>query len=209
MKEALERIDSWLGEHASGILDALQGPATPEKLSELQSMVKGELPEDLMIWFQVHNGFSPEKYANYALGLPYLSLERTIDRHAKMETAAYDETMRYFDEGVAPSFNSSAEKIEIANDNSACQLYVDLAPTASGSYGQIVLFDADYQVALRVADSLRSLFNSFESDLYAGRYQLLPEALEDGVHWLQPDAELDVINWFRQPKWASILKNHA
>ena len=80
-----------------------------------------------------------------------------------------------------------------------------LDPDSEGKFGQVVFFDSDYQVAILVADSLSELFENFLIDLESGHYELLPEALDDGVHWLEGKGELNIINWYHSPKWSFIL----
>ena len=102
--------------------------------------------------------------------------------------------MKYCDDGIKKTFGQSANKIVIADDNSSCLLCIDLDPDDNGSYGQVVFFDTTYQVALLMASSLTELFNLFLNDLICSNYELLPEALDDGVHWLEGVGELDIIN---------------
>jgi len=62
----------------------------------------------------------------------------------------------------------------------------------------------------RLHSSVEELLQAFEADLGGDKYSLQEDALEDGVHWLQPVRDIDPINWFRSPRWKYVkaaLKN--
>ena len=206
MKNSIEKIDLWLKENANGIFDALNEPASSDQLEKLKNSFEARIPEDLDNWFRLHNGLKDGEFANLVYGLSFYSIEKVIKRHESIASSMYDQEMRFNDKGVKKTFNGSAQKIAIADDNSSCDLYIDLDPDSEGSFGQVVFFDSTYQVAILVANSLSELFEKFLTDLESGGYELLPEALEDGVHWLQGKGELDIINWPHSSKWSSILE---
>lgn len=204
MEYLVNEIDNWLKENANGIFTALNEPANEEQLNKLNSLTDEQLPVDVLCWFKIHNGINDKAFANLIYGLSFYSIDKLISRHGN--NALSDQVMRYCDDGIKEKFNQSTKKIVIADDNSSCSLCIDLDPDDNGSYGQVVLFDDTYQVALLMADSLNELFKMFFDDLIDGNYTLLSEALEDGVHWLEGVGELDIINWYQYPKWSHVLK---
>ena len=77
------------------------------------------------------------------------------------------------------AFNSNW--IKFVGDGAAAGLYLDLAPTAQGQYGQIIFIDEQDEIAWIVADSVQQLIEGFYADLQQGCYQLDEDALEDMV----------------------------
>ncbi|MEB3355645.1 MAG: hypothetical protein VKK04_02790, partial [Synechococcales bacterium] len=72
-----------------------------------------------------------------------------------------------------------------------------------GQFGQVVLYDYDYCVGIKVAASIQALYSSFADDLEAGRYSLLKDkpGEETDYDWLEPERELDVVNWSQTERW--------
>ncbi len=84
------------------------------------------------------------------------------------------------------------------------QSIIDMKPADNGSFGQIILLDFDYNIALNIAPSVLELYTMFVNDLNEGKYSLDKNALEDGVEWLKPDKEIDIINWRGTSHWGNI-----
>lgn len=72
------------------------------------------------------------------------------------------------------------------------------------------MLDYEMNVALMLNDSIQELVNQFEEELKNNKYSLQEDALDDGVHWLDPIREIDPVNWFNSPRWQYVneaLKN--
>ena len=67
------------------------------------------------------------------------------------------------------------------------------------------MVDYDMGIALLLNKSISEMVAQFENDLSNDRYSLQEDALEDGVHWLEPDQEIDPVNWYISPRWHYVL----
>ena len=118
--------------------------------------------------------------------------------------------LRYTDKGIKSEYTFTNKRIPIGDDNGSSLLCIDLDPTEDGIYGQVIMVDYDMGVSLKLHNSILELVNQFEEDLKDDKYSLQEDALEDGVHWLDPIREIDPVNWFNSPRWAYVneaLKN--
>ena len=202
----LEKVTEWLSDNAPKIVEALQGPASQEKFIELESLVGKNLPESLVSLYQAYNGIDPEMYANFAYGIPLLSIEQSIEQLAGVDSPRDDIKLRHCDKGIKGSYTFGKLRIPIADDAGTCIMCVDLDPDIDGVSGQVILIDHESGVALKLADSVGDCIESFASDLISGKYTLQEDALEDGVHWLSPAREIDPVNWFNSPTWKYVSR---
>jgi cell wall assembly regulator SMI1 len=197
----LEEIRKLISTIAPQINTALQGPASKKSLEELKQLVGEKLPEGLIALYSEANGTAPDMFANFAYGIPFISIERAISQLEQFNSMSGDNELRYSDPGIKKSYTFSKKRIPIGDDNGTSLLCVDLDPDSNGIYGQVILIDYENDVAIKLSDSVEQHIEKFESDLKDGKYSLQEDALEDGVHWLSPAREIDPINWFNSPTW--------
>ncbi|WP_444919226.1 SMI1/KNR4 family protein [Microbulbifer sp. JMSA003] len=208
LRNSWKRIDGWLSENAPKIRDALNPPASEEAITELEETIGEKLPEDLKELYRIHNGLNSNAVANLVYGLQFYSIEEVILEYSRLKNIKDMKDfppLNYADPGVKVTSVSSMMRIPIGDDSSGCGLFIDLDPNSEGKIGQIVLYDQDYNIALNPASSIEEMYSDFANHLEAGRYKLLEDALADGEHWLDADAELDIINWHNSKRWKDIL----
>ena len=206
----LKNLEKILNEKAPLILEALQGGADHSEIEKLESLIGSDLPNDFKLLYRSRNGFEKGKFANLFYGFPFMRLDSIISAQEKVIAGNHSEPLRYADDGIKGSYTFGLRRIPIGDDSGSSLLCVDLDPSDSGRYGQVIFVDYDMEVALRLHSSVEELVQAFETDLGGDRYSLQEDALEDGVHWLQPISEIDPINWFRSPRWKYVktaLKN--
>ncbi|WP_039995261.1 SMI1/KNR4 family protein [Paraglaciecola chathamensis] len=197
----LEKATEWLSNHAPKIVEALQEPASTDKIKELETLVGKNLPESFFTLYQTYNGINPDMFANFAYGMPFISIEQTISQITEFELPNDKTNLNYADDGIKVGYSFGKLRVPIGDDSGTCLICVDLDPDINGTYGQVILIDYDHNIALKLADSVENYIETFTSDLLSGRYSLQEDALEDGVHWLQPEKEIDPGNWFSSPTW--------
>ena len=197
----LEKATEWLSKNAPKIVEALQEPASTDEIKELEYLVGKNLPEGLTTLYQTYNGINPDMFANFACGMPFITIEQTINQITEFEDPNDKVNLNYSDEGIKGDYTFGKLRVPIGDDSGTCLICVDLDPDINGTNGQVILIDYDHNIALKLANSVESYIESFTSDLLSGKYSLQEDALEDGVHWLQPESEIDPGNWFSSPTW--------
>ena len=197
----LDKAIEWLSDNAPKIVEALQEPASQTKIKELESLVGKALPEDFIRLYKTHNGTNPDIFANFAYGMPFISIEKSIEQIKCFDHPNDDNKLSFSDDEIKRNYTFGKLRIPIGDDSGTCLICVDLDPTQNGNYGQVILIDYEKNVGLKLADSVEKYILKFTSDLISGKYKLQEDALEDGVHWLEPEREIDPGNWFNSPTW--------
>jgi len=197
----LEKINELLKEKAPLIVEALQSPATEEQLQKLEAATGQKLPQGLIELYRENNGIDPKKNANFVYGIPFIPIENCILQVEENEKNAKHYTLKYADKGIKKEYLLSNKRIPIGDASGVCLLCVDIDPDEGGVIGQVIMVDTENQIAIKLNESVEQCMDSFEKDLIKNKYQLQEDALDDGVHWLKPEREIDPVNWFNSPRW--------
>jgi cell wall assembly regulator SMI1 len=206
LKENLLRIEKWLAENAPDIKAALNPAATSMDIASLQNHEKCDLVDELIELYKFANGLSESEIANLFYGFSFLSIDSSIDKLNSLNQLQSDK-FTYTDNGIEPFFNSELIRIPLAHDNSRCYIFCDLSPSAAGDVGQVIFCDFEWNIAIKLEESISKMINSFAEDLEAGEYTLAEDALEDGVQWLSASRSRDVGNWYNSPTWSHLREN--
>ena len=200
--EALDKIKLWLESNAPQIKEALQSPAPIELIEKIESISKQALPEDFKSLYLTHDGLSPDQHANFFYGMTFIPLERVLVLLEAISKRDQDFDLQHADKGIKKDYRLSTTRIPIADDFGSSLICVDLSPSEDGIIGQVIFVDYKMDTGLILASSVSELLSKFSSDLEGGKYQLLEEAKEDGVDWLEPERSIDVVNWYNSPTWS-------
>lgn len=209
MRIHLEKIELWLKENGDRILDlSLQAPAGESQLKELEAAVGKPLPEDFKQLYRWHNGLSDaDNFGSLFYGMDFYSIEQIVeDMHNRKNSENYSEvsfTIANADEAIDPATIKNPAWLKIGFDGSHTALYLDLAPSKSGTYGQIIFVDDEYSKGLLVAESTERLVSDFARDLEQGLYSLDSDALDEGEHYLVADPLISIVNWHNSERWRS------
>jgi len=197
----LERVRELLRDLAPDIEKCLLPAARVEQLELLRAQFGTELPGDLIDLYRESAGLDPDATVNFAFGLGFKDID-SVTRQLQTADSDFDDVpLKFADPGIRKNFTHGKLRIEIGNDSAHCKVCVDLAPDIEGDYGQVIFVDEVYRVSLMLARSIRQFVAKFENDLAAGKYSLNEDALEDGVQWLSPCRDINVVNWFKSPTW--------
>ncbi len=162
-----------------------------------------ELACELTELYKFSNGISQSEIANLFYGFTFLSINSAIERFNLLNQESIED-FRYADSGIEPCFNSNLVRVPIAYDNSRCYIFCDLSPSEAGINGQIIFCDFEWNIAIRLEDSISGMVESFAKDLENGEYTLAEDALDDGVQWLSASKSKDIGNWYNSPTWCHL-----
>ncbi len=202
---SLPFIEQWLATHAPRILhESLNPGATDEQLAALEAAVGKPLPEDYKALYQWHNGLNQDadNLGSFVYGMDFLPLAKV---EASYRSRVQDSTAVPLQQATPELRAENALNpywLSLSFDGSHTWLYVDLDPTAAGTYGQVIFQDEEEETAFVVADSVATLLADFVGDLQQGYYFLNPDALEeDNNEFLDTDPAIDLVNWFDAARW--------
>ena len=204
MKENLEKIENWLKENANQIVDlSLQKPATESETLDLENVVGKALPADFKQLYFWHNGLNDdENIGSLFYGIDFLPIDRIISEYNyRRENYSENIPVQKVDGEIDASSIYNSGWVKFGFDSSHTSLYVDLAPSPEGKYGQIIFMDDEYEVGILVANSTAELVENFINDLENHLYHLDEDALEDGNHYLETAEKIDIVNWQNSEMW--------
>ena len=205
MKQDFEKIENWLKENAQKILNlSLQEPATETEINELEKTIGKDLPSDFVALYLWHNGLNDqENFGSLFYGMDFFSVDRIIEEYLykKEHYATESIPLEKVDKEIDPTNMYNNDWVKFASDGSHTNLFIDLAPSNQGNYGQIIFIDDVYGTGILVASSTSELIENFKNDLENNLYQLDEDALEDGNHYLTADSKIDIVNWETSEIW--------
>jgi cell wall assembly regulator SMI1 len=205
MEDNFKKIENWLRENAEKIIEfSLQESATINEISNLERVIGKNLPDDFKNLYFWHNGLDDdENFGSLFYGMDFFPIDRIIaEYHSKKENYSYETIpLNKTDTEINPSNIYNMDWVKFAFDGSHTSLYLDLAPTNKGNYGQIIFIDDECSTGILVANSTAQLVENFRNDLENNLYHLDEDALEDENHYLTTDPKIDIINWETSEEW--------
>ncbi|MDF2380865.1 SMI1/KNR4 family protein [Nostoc ellipsosporum NOK] len=190
LKESLSKI-------APRITDlSLNVGASDADIAKLERTIGKTLPEDFKELYRSINGNNDdENFGNFAYGQVLSSIDQIIAswNFRKEFSSKFDTIgLSHFHPQIDGSNFYNLNWLEIGNTSGRDGLFLDLAPTDRGTYGQIIFLDGTDNVGILVANSTQQLLEQFISDLDNGQYYLAEDALDDGNHWLETKESIDL-----------------
>ncbi|UOQ51707.1 SMI1/KNR4 family protein [Hymenobacter cellulosivorans] len=207
LEDAFRRVENWLEVHAPRILhESLQSGATEPELAELAQALGQPLPADYQDLYRWRNGLDEDadNFGNLFYGLSFTPLAQVLATQQERQ-ASEPVPLVHAQAAVRAENLFNPAWLQLGFDCSHCWLYVDLDPAVAGRYGQVIFVDEENEAAFRVAESVEALLGEFADDLEQGRYQLEPEALDDGNEYLDAAESIDLVNWYRAARWQKVL----
>lgn len=202
METNFSRINNWLNKNADKILKcSLQKPADEVSFKELENIVGKNLPQDFKQLYSWHNGMTDtENCGSLFYGMDFMPIEKIIEERNDLFNQDKIE-LRKADGEINISDIYNPGWIRFGFDGAHTWLCLDFSPTDKGRMGQIIFIDEEYLTGILVAKSTFDLVRDFANDLENGLYHLHPDALDEGNHFLETTAEIDLINWASSKKW--------
>ncbi|MBD2358522.1 SMI1/KNR4 family protein [Tolypothrix sp. FACHB-123] len=180
MKEILNRIDNWLNNNFSEVLDTLNPGATEEEIQELENKIQIELPSSFKDLYKWHNGQKSGTYPGLFYGLEFLSL---LEVFANWQVWAelVDEDInkdilgQSYSPGKIKEIYANKKWVPFAFDWGGNHLGIDLDPGKKGTIGQVINFGRDEDIKFVFAEDLESFLTWFITQLEAGNYIISTE----------------------------------
>jgi cell wall assembly regulator SMI1 len=205
MKQDFEKIENWLKENAQKILNhSLQKPATESEINEVEKTIGKSFPVDFKELYLWHNGLNnQENFGSLFYGMDFFPVNRIVKEYLykKEHYASENIPLEKADKEIDLTNMYNNDWVKFAFDGSHTGLFIDLAPTSQGHYGQIIFKDDEYGTGILVANSTKELIEIFKNDLENNLYKLDEDALEDGNHYLTADSKIDIVNWETSEIW--------
>lgn len=190
-------IELWLDENSPSLKKSLNPPASQADLKEVEALLKAELPSEFIELYRRYDGQNTSVHANFFYGLPFLPIREGKREYENLvaQNMEYIPQMsyRYIDKEISQSATDHLSRFPIAGGIDVYALFVDLAPSDIGEYGQVVFIDYEMEVALKVSNSVSDMVCEFHSGLSNGSYDLSPGNDEA---WLNTSKDVDLSNWY-------------
>lgn len=202
------RIHDWLAAHAPKIMDNLNSPATDAEILEAEKLLGHAMPDEWRDLYRAHNGMnSNSNFGSLFYGMQFLTLTEAVGDHKNNSVPVeVDTPVRAADNGISQKDIYNANWIAFASDGGDTKLRVDMDPGPTGKVGQVIFTDLADDTVILLDEGISQFMSTFVQDLELGRYFLNQDALEDGYHFLDCDAEIDIVNWSSSPRWKHLAR---
>ena len=206
LQSSLTTIKQRLTEIAPRIIQfSLNEGATQKDFDQLENLIGKKLPDDFKELYKTYNGTNDdENWGNFFYGMSFSSIDDIIENYeTRLAISRENEhfPLKKFDQQLDGTNINNLGWLRFGSDGSRSGLFLDLAPTEKGRYGQVIFIDGDYAAGIFIADSVSELAANFAADLQNNLYYLEPDALEDGQHFLETEPSIDLANWFKADRW--------
>ncbi|ODQ49056.1 hypothetical protein PICMEDRAFT_27085, partial [Pichia membranifaciens NRRL Y-2026] len=182
--EIWNKIDEWLENEFPELEDDMQGGATANDLNAFEADLGISLPSSFRDSYQLHDGqVSMGKTRGLIFSYSLMDLEtiaaetniwrRVYERLEKREAGALPFGVQ---KSCPPGFVNEIYYdplwVPFVKDNGGNNIALDLNPSGSGKWGQIILFGRDYDTKFVVADSFSEFLSNLADDLDNGNYEI-------------------------------------
>lgn len=167
VREAYERIESWLSVHAPPLAEELKPGTTNEGIRSAETRLGFKFTEEASAYFRAHNG------AGWPLGLvesEFLTLDRCVDEHSMMNGIGFDadaDSLAEPEGPVRPVWWNEKWLPFVGEGNMLC---LDFDPPPEGTRGQVIEFMKSSGRRTVLFDSVASWLESWADALEADTY---------------------------------------
>ena len=184
LSDSWERIEGWLRDSAPELADTLQAACTITQLGKTEANIGVSLPDDFKASYRIHDGqeydapgFIPESMSGYQ-DCPYgfLSLEGIVDQWRPLKKLIDKGDFADADARARPSRGIAkvwwhSGWIPFASNGGGDHYCIDVAPSAAGNVGQVIVVWHDNPVRHLIADSFSDFLWRLAEALTSGRYR--------------------------------------
>ena len=172
MIEEWNKFESWLKKNFNEAYGDLNDPATDEQIKALEDTLSVKLPEDFVQFLKVHNG-QAGKSGWIIDGSELLSAERIIDEwnvwNGLLEGGDFEENFEERDNGVKGDW-WNAKWVPFTYDGAGNHLCLDLDPSDTGIFGQVItMWHDDFEREIK-GESFKEWFKQYVQDIENGKY---------------------------------------
>lgn len=197
LQTTIQTLKKSLSKVAPRIADlSLNMGASDTDIAKLEQTIGKTLPEDFKELYRSINGNKDdENFGNFVYGFVLNTIDQVIAswNFRKDFSSKYDTIgLNHFHPQIDGTNFYNPNWLEIGNTSGRDGMFIDLAPTDLGTYGQIIFLEGTENIGVLVANSTQQLLEQFVSDLDNGRYYLAEDALDDGNHWLETKDDIDL-----------------
>jgi cell wall assembly regulator SMI1 len=179
MKETWNRIEKWLQNNASKVLENLSPGTNEDKIREFENLLDIKMAADLKESYLIHNGQITDRYPlidDWNL----LSLDNAMNEWKLMknlhERGDFD-TPACASEGVSSDW-WNIKWLPILSNGSGDFYCVDFAPTSEGNIGQIIHFSHVDSLREKISNNWYDLLLEYALSLENGRYKFRNDVLK-------------------------------
>ncbi|MBL7738756.1 MAG: SMI1/KNR4 family protein [Chitinophagaceae bacterium] len=187
MKQAWQKIETWIKVNHPAMLETLNVGATSQNFLELETLLEDNLPEDFKEFYSIHNGQS-WTHLNLFDGDRLLSIEDIIRVWQGWKTALPEIDANCRETFGQPARSSPDTRIKvdwwnlawipITANGSGDSYCIDLDPDSKGTSGQIIRMWHDDPSRELIATSFRDWIYTYINDLGKGVYET-----SDDIGW--------------------------
>jgi cell wall assembly regulator SMI1 len=180
VSKSWNRITAWLASYAPITLDGIRPPASPAQLAAAATALHLQFPDDVRQLYQITDGMDPAAVSSgifpagdeWDMAFSLLPLEQIesvweIQREL-LEIGDFTGLEAEASEEVANSW-WNVKWVPFAGNGSGDYYCIDLAPTATGTVGQVIGHSHEYGERKKLANSLAEYLNSLADLLEANR----------------------------------------
>lgn len=175
-----------LGAAAPDLLAGLADPPAP--FAGQQLALLGEMPPDVAALLTNHDGTRVGHRLLYSLVLMRPAhIAKTVQRTRRFPPRREAQTPEM--DPRVQALTPHPGLVPVFTDDTGNFLGYDTAPTARGTWGQVVVFGADIETPEVVAPSFAALFQRLADELRAGAFIRVPPRGQDAAYLLPRDRE--------------------
>jgi cell wall assembly regulator SMI1 len=170
---SLKRIMAWYEANVAEERPTLSAGATEREISELETLIGMQLPNDVKQSYRLHNGNTDGSLFPY--GYHLLSIREVVKNWRMLVDAAADEDPAEMEEmidveGPVKKVWWHAKWIPITGNSGADFRFIDMDPAEGGKVGQVVYFNHEEGPKRLEAASWREYLSRFAEGLEKGEY---------------------------------------
>jgi cell wall assembly regulator SMI1 len=174
MNQLWLRFENWLAKNAPHLLQRLNPAAKQEDIDKLETTIGRELPEDFILFYKIHNGQTTKEGREFLVNCEeLLSIDNIIFEwnvwKSLLDNDSFGKLTSEPDEGVK---NNWWNQLWIPFTADGCGNYVciDLDPSTSGNFGQVMELRYDMACRNLFANSFTDYISNYVIGLETGKY---------------------------------------
>ncbi|WP_305840160.1 SMI1/KNR4 family protein [Photobacterium leiognathi] len=171
MEHLWKKLEEWLAQNWPEGLSSLNAPATTQQIDELEFKLQAKLPSDFVACLKIHNGQSG--FLSFFDGMEFLSCEEIYSQWAVWNDLNKSGEFKGILSAPEPGIKNdwwNSKWIPFTHNGGGDHLCLDLAPSQSGSTGQVITMWHDMEARELQAKSFQEYFQYYVEGVLSGKY---------------------------------------